>query len=607
MLTQASWSAHLKSSTHDGVLFPRYKAFNAEATKFHSTAQSVFNGVKHDPFSLLMFYNRATKSIEFAHHFSEIGQTFSTCGGSFEPHRCALFGIQSPAFPGAIDIDSFFELVSLSTVSGDVVANDDATFLASCLKTGVEGPSIQGPGRVSFSQGSTPASSRTSSTTETQPTETQTATSTSTSTSTTDSAAPAESSEPSSAEHGAPSVDPPQGAPPPPSKAQQDFAQFTVQIDLRRAIILPPFLGALSSQSASSKPHDLAFIAHQAIHQHDENHPELCTPSSFSHVVQFLVGAALDADALHSSYCPHASGLVHDWGIKLHRHHFSSSPASSPSSSSSTNDTVDKLLALVGKQISPSKSEPSNPLDRLTMSTQKLILTASSIPGSEMLTKPTPHCAAFCKSNSVGQACAHLQNLLSMQSGLNLQNLNSISSALHAGNFIWHSPLTISGFSFLFCGPMSSLASSTQAQDSLATFLRRAEGKGISEQDVATLIKSKIAIPQSPDELKRHLRNGTGTLSLVFGACAPFIIQLDTWPTHIEAHFDTYQSSQVSNPSFFAQASYGVDVQVQIYWKKCMTTMNHNDLPILDFTTMQSQIEVLDHHRSLPDSISIEC
>jgi hypothetical protein len=187
-------------------------------------------------------------------------------------------------------------------------------------------------------------------------------------------------------------------------------------------------------------------------------------------------------------------------------------------------------------------------------------------------TQPIDSYTQLLSLGNVAQAKLHLDVTLQTQHkcpvSLPLATVNVILN----GRLTWSDHTNPEAFSIFACFKPGASAMGTSSDEFLALQLKSAEGKGLSDVDVARSTKVELRAPTDVHELGEFIGAFALVLAFIFGPNATVHKAVHGWLAHIQAHELLYTQQLHADRAFGCKILALIDRAIQLYFRECMHT-----------------------------------
>lgn len=390
----------------------------------------------------------------------------------------------------------------------------------------------------------------------------------------------------------------------------------------KHSILIPIFLAEIFSKPENSNPTACYFAIRtmiQQIHDNAPNHPEMGPDDIeelYSILAFFYLLSQQKIPKLSIQPCitdPWISTLA---AIKRARLIGPSVPLITENPDRTTNldqapnwqAIVPDIVDLTNRSIASSKTG----FDALPEQKKKLILTMSTLDGQNAALQVNPDYQEFLKCKNVKEAEDLLRSSIASKYGLTSELTGAIASNLFLGRFLWSRPdVPNGGYSILLQSRMKATdLSQNTTHSSLEIDLRIQNGDTLSDAIMSSLVKGKLRLPTTIDDLLHQLRNDQRTMEFTFGTNSLLFQILNIVPKCMEDNHLAFDSQQLRNPKFAGMIAHQVDLQKQLLFRQADAS---SAAALVDFGAFETQLrfvcsQVLSRtfHMELPPEITQE-
>ena len=384
-------------------------------------------------------------------------------------------------------------------------------------------------------------------------------------------------------------------------------------------IILPPFLWEMFLQENDKSPESLFLATKLKITQfEDENKDndqfqDVAKDCNF--LLLFLWATTKDLIPNIEISPPGEEMRVWDWARNRHNSclpvQINATVPPPQDSSASISRALESSLSRFPEIISNSfQNEESKKkgFDKLDSAARTLILNASA-PNEEIAAgAPSEECAKFFKSSTIGNANqCFTKTLRNSYNCSNLDVAKGVIVNLYNGNFLRsfdESPSNFSPFSFPKRQIIGTDGRYSSDRDDLFLQLKEKTGKGLSNEDVSSLLKQSVKIPTTIESLRFNIANTVAAAKFFFSIYSILPMELTRIHDHIIKNYTVYEALQYNDKRFTAKFLFAIDTRIQLWLGLCETMDNREDVndKLIDFDDLLQAIMLRTFNIALPPS-----
>ena len=382
-------------------------------------------------------------------------------------------------------------------------------------------------------------------------------------------------------------------------------------------IVVPPFLWETIMTEPDKTPEKLFLATKQRMATFDEDNKNVDNLKNATKDTRFLL---LFLWAATKDLIPHLiisppGDEKKVWNWAKTRHTLCLPPQRQalppPQDSSSISRVLESSLSRFPEMISSSfmnEESRKKGFDKLDSAAKCLILNASA-PNEEIAAgAPSEECAKFYKSSTIGSANQCFTKAL--RNNYNCSNLDVAKGVivnLYNGNFLRsfdESPSNFSPFSFPKRQIVGSDGRYSSDREDLFLQLKENTGKGLSNDDVNSLLKQSVRIPTTIEALRFNIVNLTAAAKFFFSIYSMLPQELTRIHDHIVQNYTIYEALQYNDKRFTAKFLFAIDTRIQLWLAMCETETNREDVndKLIIFDDLLQEIMLRTFNIALPPS-----
>jgi len=242
---------------------------------------------------------------------------------------------------------------------------------------------------------------------------------------------------------------------------------------------------------------------------------------------------------------------------------------------------------------------------KLHISTQNMILNASSTDGDRRAQELSPHAKSFYTKDSEGLADQDLKYSLDLISQENTSFAHGTVQCLRIGNYLYSDSVTPNNFSFFSFNEQSAGTSNNERQLIIHLTQSHSQGQTISTKDLRKLTKQFLLVPHNFESFQTQLKIFSAANECLFGERAATTIGLNWLLNQVNGNLKQVLKQQMSSdPTFAAQLAYAVDIRIQEFLKDCKQASDRSEVDerVVNFRDMVNDIRFQRFSMSLPPS-----
>jgi len=258
------------------------------------------------------------------------------------------------------------------------------------------------------------------------------------------------------------------------------------------------------------------------------------------------------------------------------------------------------------KKLDTTISERKNKFEKLSDSTQNLILNASSTNGEVTLGTPSKHCTEFYTKATVGQARQYLHDTICTEFSTMFDCQLGTVTALFSGLFMWDRDDTPSNFSF-FSFPKIQPLSGNADKQAMVLHMKVSHGKGWSDTDAEEALKQGVKAPDTIESLGHQVNNTRGAAAFFFGIHSILVTKLEKVKVCIAKNTRRLESFQVRDKTFSSKIGYAIDCRIHRWLGECRMATDREQVndSIIDFNILMEAILTDSFTQSLPVTLRL--
>jgi hypothetical protein len=167
----------------------------------------------------------------------------------------------------------------------------------------------------------------------------------------------------------------------------------------------------------------------------------------------------------------------------------------------------------------------------------------------------------------------------------------STVNAILNGRLTWADQTNPEAFSVFSCFKLGPSTTDTSSDNFLALQLKSAEGKGLSDANLAHSTKVIHRIPHDEHQLGEIIAGFALVLSIIFGPKSTICKAMSCWVTHICDNEMVYTQQMCADQAFGAKVLPLIDRAVQLYFRASLDVAQHAGTACtLIFDSYQAQV-----------------
>ena len=382
-------------------------------------------------------------------------------------------------------------------------------------------------------------------------------------------------------------------------------------------VIIPPFLWETLISETDKSPENIFLATKRRMSTFEEDNKDddklKDATKECRFLLLFLWAATKDLLPHLTISAPGDEKKVWDWAKTRHTLCLPAKQQAlpPPQDSSSISRALESSLSRFPEMISSSfinEESKKKGFEKLDSAAKNLILNASA-PNEEIAAgAPSNECAKFYKSSTIGSANQCFTKAL--RNNYNCSNLDVAKGVivnLFNGNFLRsfdESPSNFSPFSFPKRNIMGSDGRYSSDREDLFLQLKENTGKGLSNEDVNSLLKQSVKIPTTIEALRFNIVNLTAASKFFFSTYSILPQELDRIHDHIVQNYTIYEALQYNDKRFTAKFLFAIDTRIQLWLGMCETEQNREDVndKLIIFDDLLQEIVLRTFNIALPPS-----
>jgi len=378
-------------------------------------------------------------------------------------------------------------------------------------------------------------------------------------------------------------------------------------------ILVPPCLWEVILSSTNRSPENLFFEIKEEISNLKEDWEEIDElKDSYKElyvILRFLW--AIKKDIIKTVQLEVATdhNIVSNWSKSRHSHCIHEpgpqvSTTNPRERETSELDAFSEVISKLKKSATEDLSESTQKgFNKLYASTKNMILNASA-PNSEIKAgSPSKHCSDFLCASKHSGARHFFINELQNYFGCNLEVALGVVMNLFHGIFLRtydETPSNFSPFSF----PKQRLFGGNPESDCLVLLLKESSSKGISNEDIESVLKQGVIVPKTAESLRVSVHNFWGASCFFFSSDSLLPKSIQMINDDIVMNTMIYESLIDQDNEFTAKFLFAIDTNVQLWLKDCKNAVFREDVNdnLIDFKPLLTQVKTRQFNMLLPKS-----
>jgi hypothetical protein len=373
-------------------------------------------------------------------------------------------------------------------------------------------------------------------------------------------------------------------------EALQATTRNATQVKTRALFVIPPFVAAkLIDRESSTSTSNAFLIMNASLIEHDAQHDGSTLHESFSPVLRLLWANSQhllnQVEAAKTPFAPTSTQLVLDWASELSAKNLQPNQAvtsqnelmvsAATNVAASVTNLQHELHGYRSDKVSARPKE-KGAFKTWNMTSQRMVLFASSTDGQEVPTEPTEFLQNLCKIQSVTETQNVLTHTLESEHNCIVQISPGLAQALQKGIWLYTvqnipSNMTI----FALSRPTGSVE---QAAMDLALQMKYENPMLLNDSDLKKLTHQLNTIAQNVPELEASYSNAAGLLYSLLGQYAMPTTYATAWANHVHKNYMLYVNQAARDILFLRKCQYAFDIRLQGFLRSCMTAKTREDV-----------------------------